>query len=146
MNIMTGRFIPEKECRYSINRSLVGPQRPSGCSGKDLNFLASTGTQTVNYQDSCLVTMPIILSPNTTSLDSELPQTSDSVYTISPLQNRPGSDVDHSPPQSDVDHFPPQSDVDHSPPPSFQVMSEWSYKSMPPLRLSDLKDSFSFII
>jgi hypothetical protein len=84
---MTGRSILGKEGWYLINRSLVGRQRLSGYSGKDLNFLASTGTQTINYKDPCLVTMPIILSPNTTFLDSELPQISDSVYTFYLPQN-----------------------------------------------------------
>lgn len=38
----------------------------------------------------------------------------------------------------------PGSDVDCSPPPSVQAMSEQSYKSTPPIRLSDVKRSLSF--
>jgi hypothetical protein len=88
VKITTSRFISGKEGRYSINRRLVGPQRRSGYFGKDLNLLASTGTRTINCQDRCLVAMPIILSPKTTSLDSELPQTPDTLYTFSPPQNQ----------------------------------------------------------
>jgi hypothetical protein len=43
----------------------------------------------MNSQDRCLVAMPIILSPNTTSRDSEVPYSLDTVYTfLLPKKNR----------------------------------------------------------
>jgi hypothetical protein len=77
---MAGRFISEEEGRSSINRKPVGLQRGSEGFGKDINLLVNTGAQTMNCKDCFLVVMSIILSPNTNSLDSEMPYAPDTVY------------------------------------------------------------------